>query len=242
MLKRSRIYHWTCSKFADFIRGEKKPFALEWGEWDKWRDNQKKIRPFRFWLSDTFLKQLQDIVYYPVDVLYTIRIYIRNRFIDKIQYLKTGLKPGEYYDLDDRMLHGLFNELVIFVESELAHLSKYKTDHNYKFKNGRCVEAGLDYLNWASALKYDEEYGIQKGEPNYGELTPQAQSSLKIKELYYWWKNIRPNRVDPYASYSDKTISRQDRIVFSAKLDEQYDQEDQDKLIELIKVRKSLWS
>ena len=30
---KNRFNYWTCSKFADFVRGEKKPFALEWGEW-----------------------------------------------------------------------------------------------------------------------------------------------------------------------------------------------------------------
>lgn len=42
MLKRSRIHHWTCSKFADFIRGEKKPYALEWHRWEEWRKEQKE--------------------------------------------------------------------------------------------------------------------------------------------------------------------------------------------------------
>lgn len=75
---KNRFDHWTCSKFADFVRGEKKPHALEWGEWDKWREEQQKNRPIRFWLSDTFLEYLQDIVYYPYDTFNSIKFYIRN--------------------------------------------------------------------------------------------------------------------------------------------------------------------
>ena len=53
---KSRIYHWNCSRFADFIRGEKKPFALELGKWDEWNKEQKNKRPIRFWLAEKGLK------------------------------------------------------------------------------------------------------------------------------------------------------------------------------------------
>ena len=39
---KSRIHYWSCSKFADFIRGEKKPYALEWGKWDEWNKEQER--------------------------------------------------------------------------------------------------------------------------------------------------------------------------------------------------------
>ena len=45
---KSRIHYWNCSRFADFIRGEKKPFALQWGKWDEWKKEQRKKRPIRF--------------------------------------------------------------------------------------------------------------------------------------------------------------------------------------------------
>jgi len=33
---KDRLHRWNCSKFADWIRGEKKPYALEWGAWYKY--------------------------------------------------------------------------------------------------------------------------------------------------------------------------------------------------------------
>ena len=209
-LLKSRFNYWNCSKIANYIRGENKPYALEWGEWDKWHKEQKSKRPIRYWLSEVLLKKIQDIVYFPVDLLYTFRIYIRNRFVDKLQYLKTGLPPGEYYDLDYRILHGLFNELVDFVEKELSHLSKWDQNVKYNFHNGRCVEAAYDYFKWANNLKHK------------GRLTDQAKSSRKIKELYEWWTIKRPKR--------------------KSNFDEKYDQEDTEMLIELIKIRKHLWT
>lgn len=175
-----RLHRWSCSKLADIIRGEKKPYALELEQWAKWSDEQNKKRPFRYWLSDTVLIKLQDIFYFPYDIYSTVRAYICNRFIDKLQYLETGLQPGQYYDLDTRIMHGLFNELTKFVEIELAHTSLWNKDKHYNFKNGRCIEAAYDYFNWASNLRGDD-----------GELTEQAKSAIKIQILYEWWKNHR---------------------------------------------------
>ena len=50
--KRARINYWSCSKFADFIRGEKKPFALSWEDWEKWRADNKKKHPCRYWIAE----------------------------------------------------------------------------------------------------------------------------------------------------------------------------------------------
>jgi hypothetical protein len=238
---RSRIKYWNCCKFADWIRGEKKPEALTMEDWKAWRITQKKERPWRYWASDTLLLKLQDFLSYPLDLIYSMRCYIRNRFITQTHVLKTDLKKGEWYDLDVRILHGLFTELVEFVETELAHLSKWHTDKKFKFKNGRCVEAAYDYFEWATNLKFDETYGINPDASNYGELTPQAENSLKVRELYEWWKNERPNRVDPFELFSKKNHSKKYYHKIH-NLQKEYEDEDTQKLIELIKIRSHLWS
>ena len=240
-LIKSRIHYWSCSKLADWIRGDKKPYALELGEWDSWEIEQKKKRPFRYWLSDTFLKKLQDIVYFPIDLYRTIQVYIRNRYIDKLQYLHTGLKPGEYYDLDYRILHGLFNELVDFVELELSASMRWDSNKKYKFVKGRCKEAQDDYFKWANHLKHQ------------GRLTDQAKASRKIQQLYKWWKYERPNRVDPFScsefSYDIEDIldsklikQKQKHLKKAYELELEQENEDTEMLIELIKVRHHLWT
>jgi hypothetical protein len=245
-----RIHYWHCSKFADWIRGEKKPFALEWGAWDEWDKQQKLKRPWRFWLSDTLLPKIQDIVYLPYDIYSTVKTYIRNRYFDKLHYLRTGLKPGQYYDLDTRILHGLFNELVDFVEIELAHLSLWDRNKKYKFHKGRCVEAAYDYFDWVTNLKYDEDYLTSPDNEHYGKLTDQAKNYRKIKKLYEWWKNIRPNRKHPYDNPSlgdienicdNKNISK--KVYLKAyELEQQQELEDTKMLIELMKIRKHMWT
>lgn len=238
--KQPRFNYWSCSRLSNWIRGNNKPGALSWGEWDIWHKLAKKKHPIRYWIAEEGLTLLQDIVYLPSDILYTIRVYIRNRFIDKIHYLRTGLKPGEYYDLDYRILNGLFYELVEFVESEQAHLMKAYEERDYKFINGRCPQAGLDYLDWACNLKLDESYGLSLNDKDYGKPTSQAKSAQKILELYHWWKN-RPSRPNPYDLFSKE----KDGKYYYKKihdLEKAYDKEDTKMLIKLIKVRGALWT
>lgn len=248
LMLRQRINYWSCSKFADWVRGEKKPFALELKKWDEWRDEQKNKRPWRFWLSDTVLQKIQNFVYFPFDVYNEIKHYIKNRWFDKTHYIKTGLKPGRYHEIDTKILHGLFTELVDFVEIECAHLSFWDKDKKYKIKNGRCVEAGLDYLNWAMSLTYGGDFGYEKTHKLYSEPTPQAKASKEIFELYNWWKN-RDNRPDVYeesgwSEYHDSNDKKEKEKAFKKlnKLETQYDKEDDKMIIRLIKIRKNLWT
>ena len=253
---RNRIHHWTCSKVADFIRGEKKPHALEWDKWREYYADLKKRKPIRYWIAEELLSKLQNFLYYPFDLWYSIRCYIRNRYITQTHVLKSDLKKGQWYDLDTRILHSLFNELVDYVEIELSHLSKWDRTKGYKFKNRRSVEAAYDYFEWANNLTYGEDYGILPDHENYGQLTDQAVKSRKIQELYEWWTITRPNRPDPYVvSRFSKAFADEDSMFSRPLSDEQknaiknnhdiqesYDNEDTEMLIELIKIRNYLWT
>jgi hypothetical protein len=245
---RTRIHYWSSSKFADWIRGEQKPLALEWDAWDDYYNDLKKRKPIRYWFTEKFLKWLQNTIYFPYDVYREIKIYVRNRWIDKTHYLKTGLKPGHWYEFDYRLMHGLFNELVDFVEIELADQMTWKDKEKYKFKNGRCVEAAYDYFKWANNLKNKNQQGKRV-------LSEQAKASRKIQKLYEWWTIKRPNRLEPAAKSAwDQVYDKIEANDFKArknahkyylkmlKIEEAYDQEDEDMMIELIKIRRHLWT
>jgi len=224
-----RVKYWSCTKLADIIRGEKKPFALSFNDWDIWKEKQRKERPWRYWMSDTVLRKLQNLIYYPSDLWYgRIRCYIKNRYLTQTHNLKTGLKKGEWHDLDTRILYGLFNELVEFVEVELAHLSKWDRNKKYKFKNSRCIEAAYDYFEWANNLP-EESYGSQR------------EDSIKIKELYEWWTKQRPYRDDPLMTITQKSHGKEYYKLIDS-IEKDYEKEDTAKLIELIKIRGSLWT
>jgi hypothetical protein len=242
---RFRFNYWSCSKLADKIRGTNKPeIGLTSEGWEEWNNIAKSKHPFRYYIAEELLNDIQDFFCFPKDVCKVIRNYINNRYVHKTHYLKTGLKPGEYYEFDFRMLHGLFNELVDFVEIEKAHMCSITNNDEskkYKFKKGRCIEAGLDYLDWESKLTHKDE------------LTQQAESAIKTLKLYNWWKN-RINRPDPmdesgWSDYCDNkeyrskiTDEGREKLNKLQELEEKYDQEDEDMMIELIKIRRSLWT
>lgn len=251
-MHRPRLHYWSCSKFADWVRGDKKPLALTHEDWEVWRETQEKENSIRFYISDTLLDGVQNFLYFPSDLFWNIKCYIRNRYIDKIHYIKTGLKPGQYYDLDYRILHGLFNELVDFVETDLGLKNQYLSESSPRRVKSRSAEDGVEYLQWASALKFDEDYGVPKEDEYYGKPTPQALSAIETLELYNWWKNY-PNRPDPmdtsgWSKICDQNSDEVDKVEKQKAFDKLQEIEDQQEteetemLIRLIKVRKSLWT
>ena len=229
-LKKTRPNYWSCTKFANLVRGTEKPLALTLEEWDSWAESSKRTHRIRHWLAEEGLDALQDILLFPSDVIYSFRVYIRNRFIDRSHCLTSSqLEKGSYHELDDRILYCLFDELVEFVEVELAHHTAHC--HGYKFK-GRSESVGIEHLDWASELRYggDDYYLSDPNDERHGQLTPQAEAAIEIKALYLWWKYQRTKRGDPW-DYDDAL----DRVS-------QYTEEDTEMLVRLVKVRNHLWT
>ncbi len=251
---------WSCTKFADWIRGNKKPEYGTSAQWKDWTKNQKDNNAFRYWLAEEFLDKVQDIVYYPFDKLYNIKYWIINRFVTKTHALTSNLKRGEYWEYDTRILHCLFDELVNFVEIEKAWLNVAWQDENrkkykspgwavgwFRTRTWRCPEAGIDYLTWEAT---DPELVGSS----------QSENAKIILELYNWWKHDRPKRPDiyettgwsvyceskhgDYLSYNDdgeeQNVSKM--IEENYRLEDEYNKEDEEMLIKLIKVRLSLWT
>jgi hypothetical protein len=243
-----RFNYWSCSKLADLIRGSKKPYALTLEDWDDWKNNVKNKSKIRYYIAEKFLNKLQDFFYFPFDLYRTIEIYLYNRFVSKTNCLKTGFKPGSYYELDERILFGLFNELKNFVEIELANKipQEDRKKHKYKGWEKRSASAGLCYLQWAMSLKYDKNFGDIK---DFGKPTPQAKSAKKIFDLYNWWlsRDSRPCPMDLSGwseNHKEKSNSKKRMQSFKEmqNIEEKYEAEDEKMLINLIKIRRDLWS
>ena len=50
--------YWSCSKFADIIRGTPK---LKWGngdEWAQWKKAAREKHPMRYWIAEIGLNRL----------------------------------------------------------------------------------------------------------------------------------------------------------------------------------------
>ena len=246
---RQRVRYWSCSRFADWVRGEKKPSSLPLGEWGKWREDLAKRKPVRCFLAEKGLNGLQNFLMFPFDLWRTVRRRFILRFVERPYCLDTGLSKWDWHEFDERIIHGLFNELKNFVEVELAHAHNWGENRKkYRFRGGRCPEAGVDHLLWASSLRFGDEEGFKKGDPERGKPTPQAVSAKKILELYRWWL-ARPSRPDPMEASGWSEVwdseDRRKRDKASKRLreiEEEYDSEDEKMLVRLIKLRKHLWT
>jgi len=207
--------HYSSSKPFEWLRKKlkiDKPNALGWGEWGKWDAKLKADRPIAYFLTETLPDWCEKPAKWLVDPINHAKYYLVNRFVDKRHYLKTKLKPGQWNEFETRVLHGLFEELVDFVEIESAwhHLvwaddetrKKYNMPwyYNYyllRWRTWRCPQAGIDHYLWASELRWtDNEVG--EDSEHLGKLTHQAEAAREILALYHWWKDVRPTRGDSW--------------------------------------------
>lgn len=272
--------YWTCSKFADWLRGTPKLYAGTGEEWDQWTSNAKRTNPLRYWMAETALGKLDDAFHWLPERINDVRYYLNNRFSSRTHTLtSSSLERGKWHEFETRLLHCSFDELVNFVEIEKAWIhvcwndearAKFNTPWWRKNWWGRwlvqwrCPESGIEYLKWEMSLKNTE--WVDPADPEYGLPTPQAVAAKEQWALYYWWKHVRPLRVDPHdysgwtahceqerdegksilSSCNTRTPEEEQKIRkmldMCSRLEENYAKEDEEMLIRLVKIRQHLWT
>ena len=206
--------YWSCTKFADWVRGTAKLKAGTAEEWDHWNTTAKMKHNFRYWLAEEGLDYIQNAIYYIPDRIYAVKYYINNRWVSHTHALTAHsslISKGQWCDVGHRFLPCLFSELVDFVEVELAwwHLVWEGPEKRKKYnapwwrfgwwnmRLWRCPQAGLDNLAWQASLIRDEQY-TSKDDPKFGQPTEQAINAKEILDLYTWWIEVYLKRPDPY--------------------------------------------
>lgn len=251
IIKKTRSNYWSNGWVAKLTaKWLGAPPRLKCGTMEEWNDfdkNQKQHFRTQEVIEDV-LKTIQNICMFPFDVYYSAEVYIRNRFIDKLHILQTKLEPGEYYEYETRLLHGMFDSFVLFIEEAQT----------------------IENLNWELTLRNKYEWLPEeeaKLQPDYGAPCQQAIKAQEKLALYTWWKVTRPARVDGYeasgfAKWSEEnkkaddnvfslfvddgdTVKAETRQALSKKwhdIDDEHIQEDEDMMIRLIKIRCTLWT
>lgn len=195
--KRTRYPYWSNTKLFSWMLPEesKQPFTFE-----KLKEQlDSGINPTP--LIERIIDKLQDVVMFPSDLIYSIRIYFKNSK-GNTHVLDGGLSRGEWYDLTYRIPHCLFSELEKFIERE----------------------KGLETHVWEKTLTFNEDWGVKPDDEKYGKLTHQALAAIEQDEIYQWWKG-------------SKNIDRN-----SFEWEDQYEQQEQEMLIRLVKIYRSLWT
>ena len=225
-------YYWSCSPFADWLRGTKKLSMGTSEEWDDWTTAAQMKHNFRYWLAEEALGHIQDFVTWPARKLNDVRYYINNRWVSRSHSLTAhprDIKPGQWQDVGNRILPCLFNELVDFVEIEQAwHHCMWSDDAKTKFdvpwwrkgwlrwRTWRNAEAGMEYLRWAETLTNAEFLDDDK--KHLAEPTHQAKAAKEIIELYTWWTVTYRARPDPYDASGWTEYCEASRLANGGKL------------------------
>lgn len=259
-----RGIYWSCSDFAVWLRkvggiAPKPPYATMEG-WDEWENSAQQSNKFMHWVTDTLLNRLQDCVNGPNDLRKEIGYYINNRFFTKTHMAPTKLQKGKWHETDTRMLHSMFGLLVDFVEVESAwHDLVCDSKSDTRTWAERSKHRVFGYRDPARGIKH-YEWARSLSEPAWkehaGGLSRQAVAAEEILHLYAWWTITRPNRRDPYTALKWagwKGVRRKDmtkeqkedkRLAYAEvqRLEDEYDREDEEHMIRLIKVRRNLWT
>lgn len=209
-----RAQYWSCTKFADWLRGIDKGGAKTGRGWREWETEAKSKHPIRYWIVEEALDAVQNFLWWPIDKIHDVKYYVNNRWVTRTHSLTAhpkDIKPGQWCDVGNRFLPCLFNELVDFVETELAwwHIAWSDKDEKAKYnapfwatgwfrwRTWRCPQAGLDNLEWQRNLVWKEEE-LGADNPEVGQRTYQAIKAEEILALYKWWTEVYPKRPDPH--------------------------------------------
>jgi hypothetical protein len=256
--------YWSCSKFADWcwkVAGAPaKPIAASSEGWSAWRKDREANYPRTYWFIEEGLDKIQNFVCGPTNALNHVRWYIKNRFSYGLHKVETGLEKGVWHETETRMLHANFMLLVEYVETQEALMMVMcNNDPALTFWEKVCYRTWLPFrsrrlgirrLDWAIDLDAAEHEGI-----NFG----QSYSAMEIKDLYLWWTDERPARPDPWVVYKvpephdpedfmgsqdpeDVKADRYNKYKLIDQMEYAYLREDEEMLIRLIKIRRSMWT
>lgn len=240
------------------------PSSASWDEWGDFEDKYREEAPIRHFIMKKLVLGFQVRV---VMRLANIRRWIMYRTTERYHIVDTKLEPG-YYDADTLMLHSMFSLLVDYVEVELAWMNIVFDDEAYKKYFGwkrfiprilrgfihdfRSKEHGLKHLEWEMTLD-------DPSLPEEQRCDHQAVRARKVLELYKWWTEVRPARQEiPYPDTGEDNHIfrgskwRKENPEMAAAIskwardtnaqEEAWEEEDTEKLVELVKIRRGLWT
>lgn len=196
--KRARMNYWSCAEWVSKFQKEPKITIIH--NEDELTTYFNKKTP----LIEIIIDKIQDTVMFPGDFIYSVKCYFNN-LKSSTHVLSGSLERGQWCDLDYRIGHCLFSELEKFI----------------------LKEKGLETHEWEKTLVKDEDWGLSKEDPSYGQPTEQALAAVEQEVIWNWWKANKDYH---------------DRDFVSLEEDDKYKEQETEMLIRLIKIRGSLWS
>jgi hypothetical protein len=235
-----------------------KPSAATLQGWRDWRKQNQTKHPVRYFVTETVPKYLSKIKRKAVAPFVNLKRFFYNRFVERHHVIEMDLKPG-WHEYDEKMLYANFQILVDYVELDCASHEDWQPRLWHRIIKGQNA-----WRSRSMGFKYLMPHDLNEDPDHADEIAKANQAHQELMDLYVWWKDTRPNRVDPYQSLrwnnvhgfhqnentwdwmdsKDPEVKKQLRQAAeeSWNLEEAYRQEDQEKLELLIKHRGWLWS
>lgn len=245
------------------------PTALTSEGWAEYNARYKREHPIMHFTFDVIIKNVELSLYCWIANPWREFWYgLRQRFITRPTEVNIqGLSKYCYHNPAEILLHANFQILVDFVEWEVCIHDRPKWYRvmraipilGYFVPTLREPEKGLKHLKWEASLICDSSWG-KEGDENWGKPIPQAICAQEKLDLYLWWKNVRPTRIDPMdlsglGSYYERpgrlslhSMTDEERNEWiplhdeCARIEKMYEDEDEEMLHKLVHIRQSLWA
>ena len=141
--------YWSCTAFADWVRGTKKIVAGTSEEWDDWTTAAQMKHNFRYWLAEEALGHIQDFVTAPVRGIYAVKYYINNRWVTRTNSLTAhprDIRPGQWKDVGNRFFLVFSTSLWTLWKwnqhGVILHVATKKTVQNMRRRSGHRAGGG----------------------------------------------------------------------------------------------------
>ncbi len=221
-----------------------KPVALELHKWEEWDKEISSKHPVRFFLQEKLPELFHCHVKGPLNRWYWA---IRHRTTNRYHIIKPRtLEPG-WCDERTLILHGAFECLAQYWEHHnRVSVSWWPTEQDITKYDNEIVEA-----------ETEDDKDFLKAERDC--LVDQKVHYDEAHDLIHWWTETRPMR-DAFRNASDRPDSIPHSRLFNSEhrddpdvveyrkylnklneLDRQWEEEDQEMLMRLVKIRQSLW-
>lgn len=218
------------------------PAAATLYRWEKIRCQQKKEHPIAYFLLKTLPHKLRFYIYKLERIKWKIlhRVHPEHRY----NIVRTGLKPG-YYDIDVLMLHSVMTLICRYVEDERNGVEKLKkriqwlkesTDLENKEEYIDVEETALKIYTW---WKVDHPALVTAIE----NLRTRLFAGINTKFIGLGdGSDIDPDDVHDYHRYLEEKEKNAEKEKHLWELEEELNLQEQDMLMEAIRIRKSLWT
>lgn len=171
--------------------------------------------------------------------------WVAHRTTKRFNVLKIHSLSSDYWDKDEIMLHAVMQLVVDFVEIECSFMD---LDVPYTFKEKLYFR--LPWFLRSENLIRSRERGLKHLDDLISVYEGREDAPRTIKEVYLWWKDIRPQRKQIFESMFTDIHGKEivDTKVLTGlvkkemALEKKFDKEDEKMLKRVIEARQFMWT